>query len=34
MLADIGEIGPDSRVVGKSILPPVRFKNLRIIGKY
>jgi PmbA protein len=34
LLADIGGIGPDARVVGTSILPPVRFKNLQIIGKY
>jgi PmbA protein len=34
MLADIDRIGPESRVVGTSILPPVRFKNLQVIGKY
>ena len=31
-LADLGGIGPDSRMVGNAILPPLRLKNLQVIG--
>lgn len=33
MLKDVGGLGRDSRIIGHTILPSVRFNNMRIIGK-
>ncbi|MDT8357144.1 MAG: metallopeptidase TldD-related protein [Methanomicrobiaceae archaeon] len=33
MLADVGGIGKDTRIVGRTILPSIRFKKIGVIGK-